>query len=85
MVHARECFVIQTRNVAEAHPKTVDNADAKMAGKEMDEAVLVGSMCCFEFNYFGRHIRILEVSHRSSALYYYSGLYIHVTYMGEAA
>lgn len=39
MVRAKECSVIQMQNVAEAHPKAVDSALVKMAGKEMGEIV----------------------------------------------
>lgn len=39
MVRAKESSVIQMQNVAEAHPKVVDSALVKMAGKEMGEIV----------------------------------------------
>lgn len=74
MVRAKECSVSQMQNVAEAHPKVVDSALVKMAGKEMGEIVSVSSIRmsplrfeCFLFAFvsfcvFGRCIRVMDVS-----------------------
>lgn len=66
MVHAKECSVTQMLNVDETHPKVVDSARAKMAGKEMGELVSVGSIhmlplrflfsvCLFLFRFASRN------------------------------
>lgn len=66
--------MIQMQNVAEAHPKVVDSALVKMAGKEMGEIVSVSSIRmsplrfeCFLFVFvsfcvFGRCIQVMDVS-----------------------
>ena len=73
--------MIQMQNVAEAHPKAVDSALVKMAGKEMGEIVSVSSIRmsplrfeCFLFAFvsfcvFERCIRVM-VFHPGSLFLY---------------